>query len=53
MEFFTTTVPIVTYDVLENIDSYNEFLLYLTRSKPMESQSSRRLAENDEYNEIL
>ena len=31
MEFFTLTVPIVTYDVLENIEVYNNFILRLTR----------------------
>lgn len=26
MEFFTISVPIVTYDILENIDAYNSFI---------------------------
>ena len=32
MEFFTITVPIVTYDVLENFEYYNNFIQFLTRN---------------------
>ena len=32
MQFFSTAVPIVTYDILENYDLYNDFIKYLTRS---------------------
>ena len=46
MEFFTLTVPIVTYDVLENIETYNEFILKLTRGTFGEaSNDERRLEE--------
>ena len=33
MEYFSIIVPVVTYDLLENIDAYNNFIEMLTRSK--------------------
>ena len=47
MEFFSIAVPIVTYDILENFEPYNDFLEYLTRSqdtnKTSEENDKRRL----------
>ena len=34
MEYFSIIVPIVTYDLLENVDAYNNFIEMLTRSLP-------------------
>ena len=46
MEYFSIVVPIVTYDLLENIDAYNNFIKMLTRSKNVaEDQGSRRLLQ--------
>ena len=42
MEFFTISVPIVTYDILENIDAYNDFIEVLTRSKSIAVDKKKR-----------
>ena len=49
MEFFSISVPIVTYDLLENIEVYNDFLDLLTRSeKKGKKKKLRRLSESKE-----
>ena len=47
MHFFATVVPIVTFDLLENIDEYNDVIQFLTRSSPSQSQDKRLLQEAD------
>ena len=42
MEFFTIGVPIVTYDILENFEPYNDFLEFLTRSRVDKIKKTRR-----------
>ena len=32
MEFFSVAVPIITYDLFQNFDLYNDFIELLTRS---------------------
>ena len=42
MEFFSIAVPIVTYDILENFELYNDFIKMLTRSNEEEPTKEER-----------
>ena len=48
MEFFSVAVPIVTYDVFENFEAYNDFIQLLTRSSNKEKKKRRLLKETKE-----
>ena len=47
MEFFSIAVPIVTYDILENYELYNDFIKMLTRSSEVVEQDERRRLEEE------
>ena len=40
MEFFSICVPIITFDLLENVDEYNDFIEMITRSREEEVDDS-------------
>ena len=43
MEFFSIIVPIVTYDLLENVDIYTDFIKYFTRNTEDGKMKKRKL----------
>ena len=47
MEFFSICVPIITFDLLENVDEYNDSIEMVTRSKKEEVDegTQRRILE--------
>ena len=38
MEFFKIVVPIVTYDLLESFESYQDFLTYISTNEEIENE---------------
>ena len=48
MEFFSVAVPLVTYDLLENFDTYNDFIELLTRSVKIQDSTEEEPEEDPE-----
>ena len=54
IEFFSIIVPIVTYDLLENIDEYNSVIETITRNPSANEElisTLRRLSESEDDEE--
>ena len=43
MVYFGTLIPIVTFDLLNDIDEYNDFVAFISRSKINKNEEFRRL----------